>query len=372
MSDKAKFGLFSRTVAPLISKAGTLISFMEHNKWAKVILLSADSPAHFQNCIELEKKMRNATTFSQSDEGQTVEMIKDGKVRFNGVTRAVKWDKPKPADGSATIGSVEATRTGKVVLELRTGTTAEFENPLAIKEIYRPQAFEHWDYRRDKTIYRDKLRQTLTLIKRHGTRIVVLVAFEEDEKNVAEIAEHEKMMRGWAWLSSQERDRDEHMLGWIFVRPLLPSKGMQDFKQQVSHYTESRFNITVSPDEVDLTYSIALHNAIMLYAHAATKVLSEGGDLSDGTAVTAAVRTTTFEGVGGITVALDEKGDRIESYEVMNYVVDANGDLDRVPVGVYGGSNSTEQQYRVYERAVVWPGGTTEVPADYVPEGDSC
>ena len=107
---------------------------------------------------------------------------------------------------------------------------------------------------------------------------------------------------------------------WLYIRPLLPSEGMQVFSQQVSDYTKSGFNISLSADSVDLTNSVALHDAIMLYAYAATKVLSEEGDLSSNSRlVMQAVRSTSFEGVGG-KVALGEHGDRIVSYEVMNYV----------------------------------------------------
>ena len=71
--------------------------------------------------------------------------------------------------------------------------------------------------------------------------------------------------------------------------------------------------ISVSVDSVDITYSLALHEAIILYAHAATKVLSNGGDLRDGKAVAAAVRGTTFQPVVGQSiVSLDNNGDRIE------------------------------------------------------------
>ena len=58
----------------------------------------------------------------------------------------------------------------------------------------------------------------------------------------------------------------------------------------------------------------------MLYAHAATRLLADGGDLKDGAAVAQAVRQTSFVGIGGSVVALDENGDRVQDYEVMNYV----------------------------------------------------
>ena len=91
--------------------------------------------------------------------------------------------------------------------------------------------------------------------------------------------------------------------------------------------------------------------------------LSEGGDLDDGKAVAQAMRNTTFKGVGNRVVALDQNGDRIESYEVMNYVVLADGRMGSVGVGMY---DSIQGQYNAYERAVIWPGNVTAVPVDYV------
>ena len=78
--------------------------------------------------------------------------------------------------------------------------------------------------------------------------------------------------------------------------------------------------------------------------------------------MTEAIRSTRFEGVGNSAVSLDQHGDRIQSYEVMNYVVEADGRVESMPVGLY---NSTRKEYLAYERAVVWPGSTTKVPADY-------
>jgi hypothetical protein len=90
--------------------------------------------------------------------------------------------------------------------------------------------------------------------------------------------------------------------------------------------------------------------------------MSDRGDLQDGEALTAAVRSTSFTGVGGTVVALDSNGDRIDSYEVMNYVLKAGDVIHSVAVGMF---NSTLGQYRAYERPVVWPGNAWEVPADY-------
>ena len=206
---------------------------------------------------------------------------------------------------------------------------------------------------------------TLKEIKRAGYRVLILLAFDDDMNRVATIAAEQLITaRGWAWILLEPvvGQAMSTMLGWLTVQPLLPSEGMQDFAKQVSNYTKSHFNLTISPASVDLTYSAALHDAILLYAHAATKVLSVGGDPYDGKAVTAAIRSTAFQGMGGSAVALDEQGDRLASYEVTNYVVGADGTIRSVRVGVY---DIVQGRYEAYERKVVWPGNTVEVPADY-------
>ena len=74
------------------------------------------------------------------------------------------------------------------------------------------------------------------------------------------------------------------------------------------------------------------------------------------------MRSTSFFGVG-TTVALDNNGDRIVSYEVMNYVPYADG-VASVRIGLY---NSTERKYTASERTVKWPGNLTEVPVSWAP-----
>ena len=204
---------------------------------------------------------------------------------------------------------------------------------------------------------------TLREIKRTGFRIMIFMATYRDN-SMAEKVQQEKMTLGFAWLLLDHPERALALQGVLYVQPLVPTEGMQAFADKVSHYSNSTFNITTSADSVDLRHSIALHDAIMLYAHAATKLLTEGGDLRDGQAVTTAIQTTVFNGVGS-TVVLDEHGDRIESFEVMNYM-EAGSGISSTPIGLY---NSTVQQYIVYDWAVVWPGGQTEVPIDYFSGG---
>ena len=225
-------------------------------------------------------------------------------------------------------------------------------------EVLRPAAYETGSFNV----------ATLREIKRNGIRSLMLLAYDPDMTAIAEKAALETMTgefgQGWTWtLTEGHLSPTNLMTGWLHVQSFLPSDGMQAFAKRVRDYTLSHFDITISADSVDLTYSATLHDAVMLYALAATKVLSEGGDVRDGLAVTKAVRNTTFKGVGGVVVALDSQGDRIESYQVMSYVLGADGGMDSVAVGVY---NSSMGQYRAYETEVVWPGGTADVPVSYV------
>ena len=140
----------------------------------------------------------------------------------------------------------------------------------------------------------------LEQIKRSGFRFVILLAFDDDMTAVAQHSAVAGMTGGWAWLVPYEQLQGiSDMIGWLFPRPMLPTEGIQAFAKQVSDYTKSKFDIPLSTDSVDLPYAAALYDAIMLFAHAATKVMSEGGDLYDAQAVTAAVRNTTIKGVGG-------------------------------------------------------------------------
>ena len=199
-------------------------------------------------------------------------------------------------------------------------------------------------------------------IRRSGIRIVLVLLYHADKQCVASLAREEGMITaGWAWMLTNEDLIGRTMAGWLYFRRFLSSTGTQAFVEQVSTYSSTGFSITLGPGSVDLTYSTALYDAIMLYARAATTVLSEGGNLRDGEAVTAAVRSTTFEGVQG-HVALDVNGDRIESYEVMNFVLRADDVMSSVAVGLY---NSRQRQHKAYER-VVWPGNTMEVPIDFL------
>ena len=171
-------------------------------------------------------------------------------------------------------------------------------------EVRRPAAFEPGSFKA----------ATLREIRRlSGFRILLILSYDADAQSIASIAQQEGMTNGWGWLRPWAAVGSADMHGWLHIAQLLPSEGMLAFAKQVSDYSKSHFKVVSSPDSVDLAYSAALHDAVMLYAHAATAVMSKGGDLHNGRAVAAAVHSTKFTGVGGTVVALDSNGDRVES-----------------------------------------------------------
>ena len=267
---------------------------------------------------------------------------------------------PDTSKGPALIAFMQHNKWRKIAIISSTvkgwiEASSGLSNQLEAKgmEVLKPAAFEPKNFKDT----------TLSEIRRSGLRVVLLVVSETDAQNISTLACQELMTSaGWAWLLTEERAPVNGMAGWLFFRPFLVSE-MQAFAKQVSIYSKLHFEVASTADSVNLMFSAALYDAIMLYAHGATTVMSKGGDLRDGKAVTAAVRSASFTGVGGTLVVLDRKGDRIESYEMINYLLKEGDVMSSVAVGIF---NSTQRQYKAYERAVVWPGGG-DAPNDYIP-----
>ena len=227
---------------------------------------------------------------------------------------------PDASKGLALIAFMEYIKWRKIAI-LSSTESIWFETRLGLRkqlvatgiEVLKPAAFE-----------RDSIKDAIGQVRRSGFRFVLVLAYDDDITTVASHAWKESMMRGWAWLVTVELVGGKALAGWLWFRPFFASD-MRAFAMKVSNYTESHFNTTVNYMDVDLTHSTALFDAVMLYAHAATKLMIEGGDLRDYNAVAGAVRNTSFSGVGGTVVALDSNSDRIELYELMNYVIGEDG-----------------------------------------------
>ena len=206
--------------------------------------------------------------------------------------------------------------------------------------VLKPPAFEPGGF---KTTMLDE-------IKRSGHRIVLLLCYDEDAQVVAKTADTEGMTVGWAFLCTEDKGGGlMEFHGWVWLRTFLPSEGMRAFAENVKRYSESHVNLEIAAESVDLQYSVALYDAVMLFAHAAKSVQ----DVGDAKALTASIRNTSFMGIGGTAVILDEQGDRVQDYEVMNYIREPEDAISSVPVGIYKVAGG---RYQPYAQAVIWPG----------------
>jgi hypothetical protein len=196
------------------------------------------------------------------------------------------------------------------------------------------------------------------------------MAYDPQIFAAASSAARSGMTSGWAWILVEALGSlPGEVQGWLCITRLaLPdSSRISSFFDRVQDSTEANFEMNVSTTGENYDpYKITLFNSIMLYAHAVTKLLMKGGfDLSDGQTVTEAIRTTQFSSVGGTFVSVDQNGDIDEQYALVNYKLEA-GKLVSVPVGIY---NSTLDTYLPHSTAIIWPGGTSTVPTDFV-EGE--
>ena len=89
---------------------------------------------------------------------------------------------------------------------------------------------------------------------------MLVLSFDDDVQKLACVARREAMTSGWAWLVTDKKAGGKELAGWLWFRPSFASD-MRTFAEQVSKYTESHFNTSLSKASVDVTYSAALYDA---------------------------------------------------------------------------------------------------------------
>ena len=172
---------------------------------------------------------------------------------------------PEPSKAPVLIGLMRQYGWNNVII-LTVADTVYFEGGLGLikllKEaqlnVFTLAAFESGDFNEAKA----------REIRRFGVRVVFVLAWESDIVAIASANQG----AGWAWVQTEKVGTGSlEMAGWLTIVPFLPSIPT-GFTERISNYTKSRFDITVPPSSVDVTFSAALHDAIILYALAATKV----------------------------------------------------------------------------------------------------
>ena len=185
---------------------------------------------------------------------------------------------------------------------------------------------------------------------------------------------------GWAWIGTMGVDGAEGeaaapernsakraLFGWLFTQPFhTESAATTQFYANVKRYGERDFNLSITSVNA---LAGNLWNSVFLYAHAATRVLEAGGAASDGTALVEVMKNLPpFTTGGKHTVKLDENGDMIEPYAIMNYVT-AEGEMQKVQVAMYApvklNLGSESEAFNLSGR-IKWPGDTEKTPRAFV------
>ena len=124
---------------------------------------------------------------------------------------------------------------------------------------------------------------------------------------------------------------------------------LQAFHADVREYNLKIFNVSATSIS---QYAASLYNSVYLYAHAATQLLAEGGTANDGQALMSLLVNISFNGIEQRLVDLDQNGDAIEPYFIMNYIIDsAQQCMKGVEVGNYDA-----HPLDLYVQKIQWPG----------------
>ena len=162
-------------------------------------------------------------------------------------------------------------------------------------------------------------------IRRSNVRVVIALACSSDTMTLALAARKLGMTsRGWAWIGdvtvigAEQADMitsdalienaKDALHGWIYLAVFKKSSAIIDeFYEQVKDYGRRDFNLSkdVTARDID-AFAASLYDAVFLFAHAATRMLSEGGDVQDGKLMVQTMHNISFDGIQG-AVALDKK-----------------------------------------------------------------
>ena len=200
--------------------------------------------------------------------------------------------------------------------------------------------------------------------------VLAMAATSHDMLKIALGAYHRGLLaRGWVWLGLDQLGGVENevtgspeevanaklaLRGWVYFQPR--SDAPEGFYERARNATLAADGIHES-GITSSTYAANMYEAVVLYAtaFAAVNVTMPGGRR-----LVQAMRTLSYRGMTG-QVALDTNLDMLEVIEVMNY---ATAGAHQVGL-CYPRLDGTRRRYEpVANRQVVWPGGSSEIPAD--------
>ena len=226
----------------------------------------------------------------------------------------------------------------------------------------------------------------LEMIKISGIRVVVALCYNDALLTIITLADDRGMMSaGWAWLAenavgvlisnvlpSDEIRMRRVITGFVFFSEFMISGQFEkELLEEARHLSSEYLKKPVATSDAVSPYTLAMYNAVILYAYAVNKTLSAGGDIRQGDEMVALMKNTSFLGPGG-SVSLNEKGDRVMDvafYNIRGFdtVSDSVGQQLTVSktslVAHYVSGNSTLLSI---SNNIVWHGGGIASPVAFI------
>ncbi|GJQ80785.1 hypothetical protein Trydic_g9376 [Trypoxylus dichotomus] len=155
---------------------------------------------------------------------------------------------------------------------------------------------------------------------------------------------------------SKARKAYEALLRVSLLQPT--SDRFQDFSDRVKERAQSDYNYTISESE-EVNFVIgAFYDGVYLLGMALNETIVEGGNITDGLAITRRMWNRDFHGITG-HVRIDDNGDRDADYSILD--LDPITGKFEVVAHYYG----LHRKYSpVQGQRIHWPGGREDPPPD--------
>ncbi|XP_058890414.1 extracellular calcium-sensing receptor-like [Acipenser ruthenus] len=145
---------------------------------------------------------------------------------------------------------------------------------------------------------------------------------------------------------------------------LYPEKicsGLEDLKTAENIYTDvSQLRITYNTYKGVYAIAHALNKILLCENEKGNKTCPDIGNIKPWQ-VTQSLKEVKFKTQTGEEVQFDENGDPFPAYDIINWQLDTNGNVQYVDIGYYDGSAPPGHELVINEDAIIWNGGQKTV-----------
>nr|VZI00794.1 unnamed protein product [Spirometra erinaceieuropaei] len=179
--------------------------------------------------------------------------------------------------------------------------------------------------------------------------------------NIDLLSSTEQQRRPWYRASASEEEnrkaREAYRVLMTVTLRKPDSPQYLAFTKEVQRRAKHDYNYTYVSNEIN-PFIGAFHDAVLLYAYALNDTLASGGNIWNGTLLTAKMRNRTFKGIAG-HVSVDANGDRNADYSLLDMDPET-GEFD-VVANYYG----NEKEYvPVSTKTIDWANPENKPPPD--------